>query len=56
MFQIKAAGRKNDGSLHPSAIYSIQNNSGVPLSFFFEDFIYTQEIERQSQRQEWSEI
>ena len=43
MFQIKTPGRKNDGTLHPSVIYSIQKNSGIPLSFlffFFEDFIY----------------
>ena len=41
MFQIKPPGRKNDGTLHPSVIYSIQNNWGVHFSFFFfEDFIY----------------
>ena len=35
MFQIKTPGRKNDGTLHPSVIYSIQKNSGIPFSFFF---------------------
>ena len=50
MFQIKPAGRKNDGSLHPSAIYSIQNHSGVPFLLIFH--IFTHERHRHRGRDE----
>ena len=40
MFHIKHAGRRNDGSLHPSAIYSIQNHSGVPFLLIFHIFTH----------------